>query len=173
VVCGAPELVQRVYHFREINGASLSPSAAFLLLRGMKTLKLRVQQQSQSAMRIARFLDEHPKVDRVFYPGLPSHARHEVARAQMRSFGGMLAFSVEGGFDAVVEVLQRLQIAHLAASLGAVETLAAPPATSSHVECSAEERAALGIPESLVRYSVGIEDTEDLIADLGAALEAL
>jgi len=170
VVCGSRELVQRVFHFREINGASLQPFAAYLLLRGMKTLQLRVQRQNENALAVARFLEDHPRVTGVFYPGLVSHPMHAVAKEQMRGFGGMLAFAVDGGFDAVRKVLHRLQLAHLAASLGAVETLAAPPRTSSHVECTAEEREAMGVPESLVRYSVGIEDTADLIADLDQAL---
>jgi len=147
---------------------------AYLLLRGMKTLQLRVQRHNDNALRVARWLEEHPRVTRVDYPGLPSHPRHDVAKAQMPGgFGGMLAFALDGGFDEVRTVLHHLQLAHLAASLGCVETLAAPPRTSSHVECSAEERAAMGIPESLIRYSVGIEDADDLIDDLRAALDAL
>ena len=173
VVCGSADLVRRIYHFREITGAALDPAAAYLLLRGMKTLKLRIRQQNHSALRVARFLETRPRVTRVFYPGLPSHPGHAVARRQMRGFGGVLSFMLEGGFDAVRAFLPRLQHAHLAANLGAVETIAGPPATTSHVECTPEERKAMGIPEGLVRYSVGIEDTEDLIADLKQALEGL
>jgi cystathionine gamma-synthase len=170
VVCGPTYLVEQIFHFREINGASLHPMAAYLLLRGMKTLHLRVRQQNESALQIARFLQTHPSVARVFYPGLQSHENHEIAQRQMRGFGGVLSFMLKGGFDAVRAFLPRLRYAHLAANLGAVETIAGPPATTSHVECTPEEREALGIPESLVRYSVGIEDTEDLIADLEQAL---
>ena len=172
-VCGGYELVECIYHFREINGATLDPMAAYLLLRGMKTLHLRVRQQNESALRIARFLQAQPQVAAVFYPGLESHEHHDIAARQMRGYGGILSFMLKGGYDAVRAFLPRLRYAHLAANLGPVETVAGPPATTSHVECTAEERAALGIPEGLVRYSVGIEDTEDLLADLQQALSAL
>jgi cystathionine gamma-synthase len=171
VVCGPADLVHEVYHFREINGATLQAESAYLLLRGMKTLHLRVARQNESALRIAQFLAARPEVEQVFYPGLPSHENHGIAARQMRGFGGVLSFSLKGRFDAVKELLPRLRYAHMAANLGAVETLVGVPATTSHVECTAEEMAALGIPGGLVRYSVGIEDCEDLIADLTAALE--
>jgi cystathionine gamma-synthase len=173
VMCGSRELIRKVFHFREINGATLDAMSAYLLLRGLKTLELRVLRQNENAMRIARFLDEHPKIESVFYPGLESHRGHEIAKRQMRGYGGMLSFAVHGGFDAVRTVLHHLKLAYLAASLGAVETLAAPPRTSSHVEVAADQRARLGIPESLIRYSVGIEDADDLIADLSQALAAV
>ena len=172
VVCGSEELVERIYHYREINGATLHPMAAYLLLRGMKTLHLRIRQQNDSALKIAHFLEGHEFVKGVFYPGLESDPGHEIAAEQMRGFGGVLSFTLEGDFEAVRKFLPRLQYAHAAANLGAVETVVGPPATTSHVECTPEERAAMGIPESLLRYSVGIEDTEDLIADLQQALEA-
>lgn len=171
VICGAKELVEKIFHFREINGATLHPMAAYLLLRGMKTLHLRIRQQNDSALQIARFLESHEGVERVFYPGLESHEGHEIAARQMRGYGGVLSFMLaENTLDAVRQFLPRLCYAHAAANLGAVETIAGPPATTSHVECTAEERAAMGIPESLIRYSVGIEDTEDLVADLDQAL---
>jgi cystathionine gamma-synthase len=172
VLCGPRELVRRVYHYREINGASLDPFAAYLLLRGLKTLELRVARHNDSAMKVARYLEGHPAVERVFYPGLESHPQHELARRQMRGFGGMLSFSLVGGYEAVEEFLPRLRLAHRAANLGAVETTVGPPATTSHVESSAREREAMGIPESLVRYSTGIEHTDDLISDLDGALSA-
>jgi cystathionine gamma-synthase len=172
VLCGDPQLVAKVYHYREITGASLDPMAAYLLLRGMKTLALRIRQQNESALRIARWLAEQPAVTVVNYPGLETHLHHDVAARQMRGFGGVLSFGLEGGFDAVKRVLPRLRLAHRAANLGAVETIAGPPATTSHVECTAEERAAMGIPEGLIRYSVGIEDAGDLIADLAQAFAA-
>ncbi len=146
--------------------------AAYLILRGMKTLHLRVRQQNESALRIAHFLQDHPFVEKVFYPGLPSHENHDVAARQMRGYGGVLSFMLQGGFDAVRSFLPRLRFAHAAANLGAVETVVGPPRTTSHVESSAEEREAMGIPESLIRYSVGIEETDDLIADLQRALDA-
>ncbi len=171
VVCGPKHLVENIYHYREITGAALDPMAAYLLLRGMKTLHLRIRQQNESALQIAQFLAAHSKVSQVFYPGLESHVHHDVARRQMRGFGGMLSFMLKGGFDVVRAFLPRLRYAHLAANLGAVETIAGPPVTTSHVECTPEERAAMGIPEGLIRYSVGIEDVEDLIADLQQALD--
>jgi cystathionine gamma-synthase len=171
VVCGAADLVAKIYHFREITGACLDPMSAYLLLRGMKTLHLRIARQNESALKIARFLESHPGVTKVFYPGLDSHEHHEIARRQMRGFGGVLSFVLRGGFDAVKTFLPRLRYAHLAANLGAVETVAGPPSTTSHVESTKEERAASGIPEALIRYSVGIEDSEDLIADLRQALD--
>jgi cystathionine gamma-synthase len=171
VVCGAAELVARVYHFREITGACLDPMAAYLLLRGMKTLHLRIARQNESALKIARFLEAHPRVVKVFYPGLKSHESYQVARRQMSGFGGVLSFAIQGGFASVKSFLPRLRYANLAANLGAVETVAGPPSTTSHVESSTEERAAAGIPEALIRYSVGIEDAEDLIADLRQALD--
>ena len=173
VVCGRTELIERIYHYREINGAALDPMAAYLLLRGMKTLQLRVRQQSQSALKIAQYLATHEAVEEVFYPGLATHPQHEIARDQMSAFGGVLSFMVKGEFEAVRRFLPHLKYAHRAANLGAVETIAGPPATTSHVECTKEERAAMGIPEGLVRYSVGIEDPDDLIADLEQALAQL
>ena len=170
VICGSAELVHRVYHYREITGATLHPEAAYLLLRGLKTLHLRIRQQNASAQRIAEHLVGHPAVEAVFYPGLRSHQHHDVAARQMRGYGGVLSFMLKGGYDRVRAFLPKLELAHLAANLGSVETVAGPPATTSHVENTAAERAALGIPEGLVRYSVGIEATEDLIADLDQAL---
>lgn len=171
VICGRKDLIESTYHYREINGATLHPMAAYLLLRGMKTLDLRIRQQNASALKIAQFLESHPAVGRAFYPGLESHDGHAIAKQQMRGFGGMLSFMLkEDSFDAVKRFLPRLRFAHAAANLGAVETIVGPPATTSHVEVSAADRAAMGIPESLIRYSTGIENTDDLIADLQHAL---
>jgi cystathionine gamma-synthase len=171
VVAGSTELVHRVYALREIIGTGMDPHVASQLLRSLKTLGLRVERHNASAMRIARWLEQHPKVERVHYPGLDSHPMHAVAKAQMSGFGGVLSFSVHGGFDAVCRVLPKLRYAYLAANLGQVETIAGPPATTSHVELTDAERAEAGIPEGLIRYSVGIEDADDLIADLEQALE--
>ena len=173
VICGSHELVEKVYHYREINGATLAPMDAYSLLRGMKTLKLRVERHNSNAMAIAHYLQSHPMVEQVNYSGLASHPGHDIAKQQMSGFGGMLSFSVKGGLEAIKLFLPKLQFAHMAANLGCVETVVGPPVTTSHVECSAEERAAAGIPEGLVRYSAGIEDIEDLIADLEQALGVL
>lgn len=173
VVCGPKNLVEQIYHYREINGATLDPMSAYLLLRGVKTLHLRIKQQEKSALEIANYLEGHSLVEEVYYPGLSSHPGHEIAARQMKGFGGMLSFSLKGGLDAVREFLPSLKHAHLAANLGAVETIASIPRTSSHVESTADERKAMGIPEGLIRYSTGIENTEDLIADLEQAFTSI
>ena len=170
VICGNKKLVDKVYHYREINGATLAPMDAYSLLRGMKTLKLRVERQNESAMIIAKHLQKHPMVEQVNYPGLETHPGHEIAKEQMHGgYGGMLSFAVKGDLEAIKKFLPKLKYAHMAANLGCVETVVGPPLTTSHVECSANERAAAGIPEGLVRYSTGIEDVEDLINDLDQA----
>ncbi|MDM5337250.1 cystathionine gamma-synthase family protein [Fictibacillus enclensis] len=171
VVCGSDELVEKIYHFREINGATMDPMAAYLILRGMKTLKLRVRQQSENAMALAKFLETQELVEGVYYPGLETHPNHEIAKKQMRGFGGMLSFAVKGGVETVRDLLPKLQYANRAANLGAVETTVGPARTTSHVECTPEERAAMGIPEGLIRISCGIEDIEDIIADFEQAFQ--
>ncbi len=173
LVSGRADLVRRIHHFREIAGASLHADAAYAILRGMKTLALRMARHNANAQAMAEHLAGHPKVERVLYPGLRSHPGHEIARRQMRGFGGVLSFMPRGGFDAVVAVLDRLQLAQRAAHLGGVATTAGPPRVTSHVELTAEERARAGIPENMIRYSAGIEDAADLIADLDQALAEL
>ncbi|MCX6217018.1 cystathionine gamma-synthase family protein [Spirosoma sp.] len=173
VLCGSKELVSRVFQFREINGASIQADAAYMIARGMKTLELRIERQNASALTIARYLKVHPKVSDVFYPGLETHPGHNIAKAQMSGFGGIMSFSLNGGYDQVRKFLPKLQFVHLAASLGSVSTLAGPPRTTSHVELTEEQRRHLGIPESLIRYSVGIENVNDLLADLEQALASL
>jgi cystathionine gamma-synthase len=162
IACGSTELIAKIFGFREISGAALAADPAWLILRGMKTLELRVERHNANALAIAQWLERHPRV--------PSHPMHEVARRQMSGFGGLLSFDLDGGLDDVGRFLERLRFAHRAASLGSVGTLVGPPATTSHVELSPEERRAAGIPEGLIRYSVGIENAEDLIADLEQAL---
>ncbi len=171
VICGNKDLIQKIYHYREITGATLDPMSAYLLIRGMKTLALRIERQNKNAMEIARHLYAHPKIEKVFYPGLESHEGHQIAKKQMSGFGGMLSFMLKkDSFEAVGTVLANLKYAHCAANLGAVETIVGPPATTSHVECTQKERQAMGIPESLIRYSAGIEDIADLINDMDQAL---
>ena len=171
ILVGRSELVSRVHHYREINGACLSAFSAYLLLRGLKTIELRVARQNATALSMAQFLSSHHAVESVFYPGLDTHRDHLIAARQMTGFGGVLSFAVKGDFDACKRFLNALRLAQRAASLGSVNTLAGPPRTTSHVECSVEERARLGIPESLVRYSCGIENFEDLRADADEALK--
>ncbi len=174
VICGKKELIEQIYHFREINGATLDPMSAYLLLRGMKTLALRIERQNKNALDVANHLQAHPLVKEVFYPGLISHEGHDIAKMQMRGFGAMLSFTLkEESLAAVGKVISGFKYAHAAANLGAVETIVGPPATTSHVECSKEERQAMGIPESLIRYSTGIEDIQDLTDDLDRALAML
>jgi len=173
VLAGRANLVSEIHHYREINGACLSAMSAYLLLRGLKTLELRVTRQNATALSMAKFLKAHPAVESVFYPGLDTHRDHAIAAAQMTGFGGVLSFAVKGGVNASTRFLNALRLAQRAASLGSVNTLAGPPRTTSHVECSAQERARLGIPESLVRYSCGIENFEDLRADVDQALRTV
>ncbi|MYL54682.1 cystathionine gamma-synthase family protein [Pontibacillus yanchengensis] len=173
VVCGKNSLVSKIYHYREINGATMDPMAAYLLLRGMKTLQLRVNKQCENALKVANYLQSHEMVEDVFYPGLETHPGHEIAKKQMDNFGGMFSFALKGGVETIRQLLPKLEYAHRAANLGAVETTVGPSRTTSHVECTPEERAAMGIPEGLVRYSAGIEDADDLIADLEQAFQAI
>lgn len=171
LVCGRKELIKTIFQYREITGATLHPDTAYMIIRGMKTLEIRVQRQNESAMKIARFLNEHPKIEHVFYPGLESHPGHEIAAGQMRGFGGLMSFTLKGDYESVKTLLHNLEFVHLAASLGSVSTLAGPPRTTSHVELSEAQRRQLGIPETLIRYSTGIENPEDLIADLSQSLD--
>ncbi len=173
VLCGKSEWVKKVFQFREINGASIHPEAAYMIARGMKTLELRIERQNASALKIAHFLKSHDKVSDVFYPGLATHPGHDIAQKQMSGFGGILSFALKGGYNDVKTFLPKLKLVHLAATLGSVSTLAGPPRTTSHVELTEAQRKQLGIPESLIRYSVGIENVEDLLKDLEQALAAL
>lgn len=173
LLAGKGELVKKVFQFREINGASLQADRAYMIARGMKTLELRIARQNESALKIARYLSAHPKVRSVFYPGLETHNGHEIAKQQMRGYGGMLSFALDGGWKQVETFLPSLRLVHLAASLGSISTMAGPPRTTSHVELTEAQRALLGIPESLIRYSVGIEAVDDLLTDLDEALRKI
>ena len=173
ILVGRADLVHEVFAYREITGATLGAFSAYLLLRGLKTLDLRVRRQNETALSIAEMLASHPKVAAVYYPGLRGHPGHEIAARQMTGFGGVLSFVLRGDFNDVKRVLNSLKLAHRAASLGSVNTLAGPPATTSHVECTSEQRAQLGIPEALIRYSCGIEDIADLKQDLLEALDLI
>jgi cystathionine gamma-lyase/cystathionine beta-lyase/cystathionine gamma-lyase/homocysteine desulfhydrase len=151
-------------------GAILSPFDSWLVLRGTKTLPLRMRQHSTTGLALARFLHDHPKVHHVFYPGLPSHPQHDLAARQMRGFGGMLAFDL-GSLDAAKRLLGSVKLMALAESLGGVETLISHPATMTHASVPAEKRQALGITDGLVRISAGLEDIDDLKEDLTQALD--
>jgi len=170
VALGNKKWMDRVQHMVIYLGGSMDPEAAYLLNRGIKTLGLRVRKQCENAMGVAKFLEKHPKVARVFYPGLPSHPDHKLAKRQMRGFGSMLAFDLKGGLPAARRVCDRVQLFLLAASLGGVESLVVLPAYTSHYDMSEEELTRGGVTPGMVRVSIGIEDAEDLIADLQQAL---
>ncbi len=163
----------RVRMTRRELGGTLDPLPAWLVLRGMKTMALRVRQQNENAMVLAEFLARSGKVARVHYPGLKDHPQHALARKQMRGFGGMLSFEVKGTMRDAMRFTESLKVAALAASLGGVETLVSQPANMTHTQMSAKERAKTGIPDTLVRVSVGIEDADDLVSDFGRALAAV
>ncbi len=169
-VIGRQELVERVRRKLNHLGGTLDPHACFLLERGLKTLAVRVRYQNESALSLARALEEHPAVSLVNYPGLPSHPRHQRAKELLDGFGGMLSFELRGGADAAKRFLERTQIFLKAPSLGGAESLVTRPATTSHLGLTPAERAALGITDGLVRVSVGLETTEDLIGDAQQAL---
>lgn len=168
-----PAILEQLHFLQNATGAVLSPWDSFLISRGIKTLELRVRQQCENAMQVARFLDKHPRVDRVFYPGLESHPGHAVAIGQMQGgFGGMLSFEVRGGYAAAKAVVDRTELFQLAVSLGAVESLIEHPPSMSHAAYDREDRLKHGINDTLIRLSVGIENIEDLIADLEQALDS-
>jgi methionine-gamma-lyase len=169
-VAGSREWIGRVRENVIYLGGCMDPEGAYLLIRGMKTLGVRVERQCKTAMAVARFLEAHRKVDRVHYPGLASHPDHRLARRQMRDFGGMLSFDVKGGIAAARRVCDRVQIFSLAASLGGVESLVVLPAYTSHYRMSAEELQRAGVASGTVRVSIGLEDPADLIEDLRQAL---
>jgi cystathionine gamma-lyase len=173
VVGDNDELRDRVAFLQNAVGAIQGPFDSFLALRGIKTLALRAERQSASALRIAHWLAKDPRIGRVYYPGLASHPQHALARRQMRAFGGMIAVEVAGSGDDARRFLERCKLFTLAESLGGVESLISLPAIMTHASIPVEARAALGITDQLVRISIGIEDCDDLIADLDAALGEL
>jgi methionine-gamma-lyase len=169
-VAGSREQIGEIRSTMISLGGSMDPDPAYLLIRGMKTLEIRVRRQCQSAMAVARFLEGHPKIARVHYPGLPSHPDHRLAKRQMTDFGGMLAFNVKGGLSAARRFCDRTKVFLLAASLGGVESLIVLPIYTSHYRMSTAELAAAGVGGGTVRMSIGLEDPRDLIADLRLAL---
>jgi len=170
VVAGREELMRPLSEFLMTLGGICDPNTAFLLERGLKTLALRVDRHNSNGQRVAEFLSAHPKVERVYYPGVASHPDYHIAKNLLRGFGGVVTFLVDGGFEATARFVDRLHIPRLAPSLGGVESLVDHVALMSFWELSAEERQKRGIPENLVRLSLGIEDIEDLLADLDQAL---
>jgi methionine-gamma-lyase len=172
VIVGRGELIAQAKRTLRVLGPVLDPFASWLLLRGLKTLGLRVERHNQNAQRLAEFLAAHPQVEKVNYPGLAGHPGHALARQQMRGFGGMLSFEVRGGFQAGVRCVEALRTCILAVSLGGVETLVTHPASTSSVGIPREERERAGITDGLIRVSVGLEDAGDLVADFDQALRA-
>ena len=170
-VLGSRDLIGGIRSLQATTGAIVDPFAAYLLVRGLKTFALRMERQNQSAQAIAESLATHPRVERVHYPGLPSHPGHDVAKQQMRGFGGVVSFEVRGDLDAASRVVDACTIPYIAASLGGVESLIEQPAIMSFYELTTEERLQVGIKDNLIRYAVGIEDADDLIADLAQALD--
>jgi methionine-gamma-lyase len=171
VAAGSKHWMERIQHMVIYLGGSMDPEAAFLLNRGIKTLALRVKRQGENAMAVAKFLEKHPKVARVHYPGLASHPDHKLAKRQMRGFGSMIAFDLRGGLPAARRFCDRVRLFLLAASLGGVESLVILPMYTSHYNMSAEELQKAAVAPGCVRVSIGIEDTADLIADLKQALQ--
>jgi cystathionine beta-lyase/cystathionine gamma-synthase len=169
-VVGRADLVDRVRRTLNHFGGSLDPHAGFLLARGLKTLALRIRAHNENALALARFLDEHPAVAQVNYPGLPSHPDHAHAAELLSGFGGMLSLRLAGGAEAAERMMGALRIPYLAPSLGGVETLITRPVTTSHAGMSREDRERLGITDDLVRVSIGVESTDDLVADFDQAL---
>lgn len=169
-VAGSKQYLDRVRHMVIYLGGSMDPGAAFLLIRGIKTLGVRVERQCKNAQAVAEFLEQHPKVARVHYPGLPSHPDHALAKKQMRGFGSMMAFDLKGGLAAARDFCDRVKLFLLAASLGGVESLVILPIYSSHYNMTEEELRSAGVSPGTVRVSIGLEDSADLIADLQQAL---
>ena len=173
IIVGRSDDVDRCRELMKQTGASLNPADAWLVIRGIKTLAVRMERHNENAMRVAEFLKGHPAVEYVLYPGLPDHPQHRTALLQMRGFGGMLSFVIRGGYDGARKVIDGVGLAMRAVSLGSVETLIAQPAATSHRCVPKEERERAGIVDGLIRLSVGIEDVRDIIADLDQALSVL
>jgi cystathionine gamma-synthase len=172
-ICCSEEYFEPIWRYRKIMGGVMDPLTAFLSLRGVQTLSLRVQRQNESAQKIARFLERQEKVKTVYYPGLESNPDFAVAKRQMKGYGGMLSFDLDADFDSTKAFMDSIKFIKLAPSLGGVTSLATQPITNTHIGLSPESRAKAGISESLVRISVGVEDVDMLIQDLEQALKVL
>ena len=173
VVVGSRKMIGDLRETQGMMGAICDPNAAYLLLRGLKTLELRVLRHNETGLKVARFLEGHPKIRRVHYPGLPSHPNHSTARQQMSGFGGVVSFEVDADLETTGRFVDALRIPYIGPSLGGVESLVVHVAQATYYGLSSEERAAIGISDTLVRLAVGLEDAGDLIADLDQALAAI
>ncbi len=170
VVAGERELVDAIWSYAVLHGATASPFDALNALRGVRTMSVRTAHQAATALRLAEWLEQHPAVSHVYYPGLGSHPQHDLAKRQMRQFGTVLAFEIGEGRDGVRRLLDTVQLARCATSLGGPETLVCHPMTTTHASLSPEEQAESGVTEGLVRVSIGLEDPDDVIADFQRAL---
>ena len=171
LVCNDEAISKEMYRIQNSSGAVTAPMDSFLVLRGIKTLHLRMQRHCENGEKVANFLVSHPKIDKVYWPGFTSHPNHDVAKEQMRGFGGMISFTMKGNrLEDALDVVKKVEIFALAESLGGVESLIGHPATMTHASIPKEEREKTGVVDSLIRLSVGIEDADDLIADLQQAL---
>ena len=171
LVCSDENIANEMYRIQNSTGAVTAPMDSFLVLRGIKTLHLRVQRHCENGEKVARFLATHPKIDKVYWPGFETHPNHEVAKRQMRGFGGMISFNLKGNhLDDALSIVKKVEIFALAESLGGVESLIGHPATMTHASIPKDVREQSGVVDSLIRLSVGIEDADDLIADLTQAL---
>ncbi|MEN1681029.1 MAG: aminotransferase class I/II-fold pyridoxal phosphate-dependent enzyme [Planctomycetota bacterium] len=172
VLCGSKQQLDSVRNLRGIMGAVNGPQNIYLLLRGLKTFELRMQRHNENGLALARFLEEHPRVEKVYYPGLESHGDHQIAKQTMRGYGGMVTFLVkDADWRATADVVDAAKLARIAPSLGGVESLIEQPLLMSYYNCTPEEREAYGIPDNMIRVACGIENPEDLIADLSQALD--
>jgi len=173
ILVGKKEFVDHVRHsgFRNM-GPTASPFNGWLCLLGLESLSLRMKKHSDNAMAIAKYLEKHPKIESVSYPGLPSHPQHETAKRQMSAYSSMLSFNVKGGIEAARRVIDHLSIAVHTTHLGSSQTVAIQPAATTHWQLGPEERAKAGVPDNMIRYSAGLEDEKDLIEDLDNALKS-
>ena len=168
---GRAELVDQVRALHKATGGVIDPHCCYLLLRGMKTFPLRMRAHNATAQAVAEHLEKHPMIERVYYPGLKSHPHHEVAKEQMTGYGGVVTFETKGNLTSAKRFLDNLELCYIAPSLGGVETLITHPATVSYYDYTRKQRYALGVTDTLIRLAVGVEDVNDIIADLDQALE--
>ncbi len=173
IVAKEAALYKQIRHSMVYLGCNMDPTQAFMVLRGVKTLAIRIERAQENAMKVAQFLENHPKIAWIKYPGLPSHPQYELGKKQMKGFGSMMSFGVKGGFAAGEKLMNNVHLALLAVSLGGVETLIQHPASMTHAAVSRENKLAAGITDDLVRFSVGIEDVEDIINDLKHGLDKI
>ena len=172
-IIGPLEDIQHIHYYgvKDMTGAVISPFDAYLTIRGLKTLEVRMDRHCRSAQKLAEAIERHPAVEHVYYPGLKSHHQHELAKRQMSDFGGMIAFELNGGYEAGIRFMDNVQLAMRAVSLGDAETLVQHPASMTHITYPPEERLKHGISEGLIRLSVGLENLNDLMADTRQALD--